>query len=86
MLSLRTGSTGRQKGEDHVNAYAIFAVNEHLEFLIDEAARNRAARVGKPSLRDRIASVVQSLRVSVATATYETSSIFPKLDDYPYRG
>lgn len=69
-----------------MNAYAIFAVNEHLEYLIDEAARNRAAMVGKPSLRKRIASAVESLRLSVATATYEKSSILPKLEDYPYRG
>ncbi len=69
-----------------MNAYAIFAVNEHLEYLIDEAARNRTANAGKPSLRARIATAVQSLRLTVATATYETSSILPKLEDYPYRG
>lgn len=69
-----------------MNAYAIFAVNEHLEFLMDEAARNRTANAGKPSLRARIATAVQSLRLTVATATYETSSILPKLEDYPYRG
>jgi hypothetical protein len=86
MLSLRTGPIGRQKGEDHVNAYAIFAVNEHLEFLIDEAAQNRMANAGKPSLRQRIASAVGSLRLRVATAKYDTSSILPKLEDYPYRG
>lgn len=69
-----------------MNAYAIFAVNEHLESLIDEAARNRLANVGKPSLSERIASAVQKVRLSVATATYEMSSILPKLEDYPYRG
>ena len=69
-----------------MNAYAIFAVNEHLEYLIDEAARNHAANAGKPSLRARIATAVESVRLTVATATYETSSILPKLEDYPYRG
>ena len=38
-----------------MNAYAIFAVNEHLEYLLDEAARNRAANAGKPSFGQRIA-------------------------------
>jgi hypothetical protein len=71
---------------DRVNAYAIFAVNEHLEFLLDEAARNRATKPVKPSLRQRIASATDKLRLSVATSTYETSSILPKLEDYPYRG
>lgn len=69
-----------------MNAYAIFAVNEHLESLIDEAARNRAARFGKPSLSERIATAVSSLRMTFATRTYEMSSILPKLEDYPYRG
>jgi hypothetical protein len=69
-----------------MNAYAIFAVNEHLEFLLADAARNRANHVAKPSVRVRIAKAVDKVRLSVATSTYETSSILPKLDDYPYRG
>jgi hypothetical protein len=69
-----------------VNAYAIFAVNEHLEFLLDEAARNRAVNAGKPSLSARIAAAVRSLRMTTAATTYEMSSILPKLEDYPYRG
>ena len=71
-----------------MNAYAIFAVNEHLEYLIDEAARNRAhkaAMPAKPSLRQRAAAAAANFRLHVAT-TYESSSIFPKLEDYPYRG
>jgi len=68
-----------------VNAYAIFAVNEHLEFLLDEAARNRTQKAPKPSLRSRISTAVEKVRSSVATSTYEMSSIFPKLEDYPYR-
>jgi len=69
-----------------MNAYAIFAVNEHLEYLLDEAARNRATKAAKPGLRTRFASAVDKLRLNVATSTYEMSSILPKLDDYPYRG
>jgi hypothetical protein len=85
MLSLRTGQTGRQKGEDHVNAYAIFAVNEHLEYLLDEAAQNRAINAGKPSFFQRMGKAIESFRLSVADAT-GTSSVLPKLEDYPNRG
>lgn len=76
-----------QKGEiETMNAYAIFAVNEHLEYLIEDAARHRATRADKPSLRSRIAGAVAKVRDSVATRTYDASSILPKLEDYPYRG
>ena len=69
-----------------MNAYAIFAVNEHLEYLIDDAARNRVSKARKPSLRSRIAAAVDKVRLSVAASTYETTSLLPKLEDYPYRG
>ena len=69
-----------------MNAYAIFAVNEHLEYLLEEGARNQSARIDKPSLRARIAGAIEKVRDSVATTTYDMTSIFPKLDDYPYRG
>ena len=68
-----------------MNAYAIFAVNEHLEYLLDEAAQNRAANAGKPSFSERVAKAVKSLRMSFADST-GTSSVLPKLEDYPYRG
>jgi hypothetical protein len=69
-----------------MNAYAIFAVNEHLEFLIEDAARNRTNKPARPSLRQRIADATASVRLNFATAKYESSSILPKLEDYPYRG
>jgi hypothetical protein len=69
-----------------VNAYAIFAVNEHLEYLIDEAARNRSANAGKPSMFKRIASAFGSFRPSATRANEDWGSILPKLEDYPYRG
>jgi hypothetical protein len=86
MLSLRPGRPGRQKGEIELNAYAIFAVNEHLEFLLEEAARNRMPKSQTSGLRSRFASAVDKVRSSVAGSTYETTSILPKLEDYPYRG
>jgi ethanolamine ammonia-lyase large subunit len=85
MLSLRPENREMQKGEIELNAYAIFAVNEHLEFLLEEAARNRTPKAHKPGLRARVASAVDKVRSSVAITTYETTSIFPKLEDYPYR-
>ncbi len=60
-----------------MNAYAIFAVNEHLEFLLEEAARNRMPKHQKPGLRSRIASAVDKVRSSVAGSTFETGSILP---------
>jgi hypothetical protein len=76
---------GTQKGAIELNAYAIFAVNEHLEFLLDEAARNRTPKAHKPGLRSRIASRIDKVRTTLAESAHETSSILPKLEDYPYR-
>ena len=67
-----------------MNAYAIFAVNEHLEYLLDEAAQNRAANAGKPSFLQRIEKAVQSLRMNFTDSG--TGQVLPKLEDYPYRG
>jgi hypothetical protein len=67
-----------------VNAYAIFAVNEHLEYLLDEAAQNRAVNAGKPSFLQRIEKAVQSLRMNFTDSG--SSQVLPKLEDYPYRG
>ena len=68
-----------------MNAFAIFAVNEHMEYLLAEAAANRAAKVDRPSMRARIAKAVDEL-LQAAEHTYATSSIFPKFQDYPTRG
>jgi ethanolamine ammonia-lyase large subunit len=68
-----------------VNAFAIFVVNEHLEYLLAEAAANRAVKVKRPSMRARIAKAVDEL-MQAAERTYATSSIFPKFEDYHARG
>ena len=68
-----------------MNAYAIFAVNEHLEYLLDEAAHNRAVNAGKPSFSERVATAVKSLRMSFTDST-GSSQVLPKLEDYSYRG
>jgi hypothetical protein len=86
MLSLRTGMNRATERRGHVNAYAIFAVNEHLEYLIDEAARNRIANAGKPSLRKRIASALAGFQVNAAKATGDWGSTLSKSENSPYRG
>ena len=67
-----------------MNAYALLAVNEHLEYLRAESARRERYATRGPSLRDQIASAVNGLRRSLGG---EPSTTFlPALQDYPYRG
>lgn len=63
-----------------MNAFAIFAVNEHLEFLLAEAAQRRALATEKPSLRQRIASAVASVRSAFDAEADYSRSILPRLD------
>ncbi len=87
MLLLRTGWTGTQKGAIKImNAYAIFAVNEHMEFLLAEAAQRRAMRTDKPGLLKQIASSASNARAALAMPLDSRGSILPALEDYPYRG
>jgi hypothetical protein len=85
MLLLRR-KTGTQKGAiKDMHAYAVFAVNEHMEYLLAEAAQRRALRADKPSLRERIASAAATVRNAVDAPADYSKSILPKLNDYPYR-
>ena len=68
-----------------MNAYAIFAVNEHLEFLLGEAARNRATAPRRTGLRVRIATALANVRAAVKTPVVTVDSVLPQLNDYPYR-
>ena len=68
-----------------MNAYAVFAVNNHLQELLDEAAANRRANVGKPSLRQRIASAASSVKTTLQSPADYSKSIIPTLQDYPYQ-
>jgi len=45
-----------------MNALATFYVNQHLQDLLDEAARERLRRAGQPTRTRRIVSALQSLR------------------------
>ena len=68
-----------------MNAYAIFAVNNHLQELLDEAAANRLANVAKPSLSKRIASAAASAKTTFRSPADYSNSILPTLQDYPYQ-
>jgi hypothetical protein len=68
-----------------MNAYAVFAVNNHLQELLDEAAANRAANVGKPSFLERIASAASSVKTTIHAPADYSNSIIPTLQDHPYQ-
>lgn len=68
-----------------MNAYAAFAVNEHIAHLQAEAAQRRALQTDKPSLLERIASAAATVRLAIDAPADYSNSILPKLDDYPYR-
>jgi hypothetical protein len=65
-----------------MNAYAVFVVNQHLEYLLAEAAQRRAMQPTKPSLRERIASVASSIKAALDAEADYSRSILPRLDPY----
>lgn len=69
-----------------MNAYAAFAVTEHIDYLLDEAAQRRSLRTDKPSLRQRIASAASHASHALSMPMDNRGTILPKLQDYPYRG
>jgi hypothetical protein len=68
-----------------MNAYAILAVNAHIQDLLDEAATRRMVSVEKPSLRVRIASAASRIKVTLQSPADYSRSIIPNFQDYPYR-
>jgi hypothetical protein len=75
-----------ERRDREMNAFAVFAVNEHLEYLLAEAAQRRMAdTLPKKTLRGRIASVATSVKSAFTTSAETTPSILPRLEDYPYR-
>ena len=49
-----------------MNALATVYVNQHLQDMLDEAARDRARQASKAARPSRIASVLSSLRQAMA--------------------
>lgn len=69
-----------------MNAYAYFIVNHHLNYLLEESAKQQRVReLFRPSLRDRIASAVAGVR-RVFDPVDLSGPVLPSLDSYPYRG
>ena len=77
----------QQKGAiENMNAYAVFAVNEHIEYLLAEAAQRRTYQSDTPNLFRRIASAASHALGVLAKPTDTRGAILPKLERYPYRG
>jgi hypothetical protein len=74
-----------ERSDQAMNTYAILAVNDHIQVLIDEAAANRRFSVDQPSMLKRIASAVSSVKTTLESPADYSQSILPTLDDYPYR-
>jgi hypothetical protein len=53
---------GAERSDTSMNAYAILVVNEQLETLRLDAASRRSFRVDRPSLLQRIAGFLSSIR------------------------
>jgi hypothetical protein len=68
-----------------MNSYSILVVNEHLEYLLEEAAARRAQTAETPGLLKRIASAAASVKSTIDTPADYSQSILPTLNDYPYR-
>ena len=70
-----------------MNAYAILAVNEHLEYLRDEVRSEPRRDTPYPARASASGSRRRSM-VSVAPsrARRPRPQVLPKLQDYPYRG
>lgn len=68
-----------------MNSYSILVVNEHLEYLLEEAAARRAQTAETPGLLKRIASAAASVKATIEAPADYSQSILPTLNDYPYR-
>lgn len=65
-----------------MQAYAVFAVNQHLETLLAEAARHRAVQVSKPSLRTRITARLAGIGALIEGADASARERTPHTRDH----
>ncbi len=68
-----------------MNSYSILMVNEHLDYLLEEAAALRAQTAGEPGLFKLIASAASWVKAAIEGPADYSKSILPTLNDYPYR-
>jgi hypothetical protein len=66
MLQMRTGTTGdAERSHEAMNTLAQLYVAQHLQDLLDEAAKERLRRATRSSRPSRIGSALSSLRVTI---------------------
>jgi hypothetical protein len=68
-----------------MNSYSILIVNEHIQYLLDEAEARHTTHVEKPGLLERIAAAASSVMAAIDGPADYSNSILPRLTDYPYR-
>ncbi len=68
-----------------MQAYAVFAVTQHLDTLLADAARYRSVQVSKPSLRTRIAARLAAIGSLIEGADASARESTPRTRDYPYK-
>jgi hypothetical protein len=88
MLSLRHRTIGAAERRAPVNAYAYYIVNHHIDYLLEQSAKQQrvAELFPEPTLRDRVASAVAGLRSIFANPIDLSGPVVPTLENYPYRG
>jgi len=71
-----------------VNAYAYYIVNHHIDYLLEQSAKQQriAMLFPQPTLRARIASATAGLRRFFANPIELSGPVLPNLENYPYRG
>ena len=71
-----------------MNTYAYFMVNHHLDFLLEQAAKQQRIDelFPQPTLRARIASAFTRLHRFLGGPVDLNGPVLPTLEHYPYRG
>jgi hypothetical protein len=70
-----------------VNGYAYYIVNHHINYLLEQSARQQRADAlfPQPTLRARIASAAAVIRRIFDPIDLSAPAV-PSLQNYPYRG
>jgi hypothetical protein len=68
-----------------MNALANLYVAQHLQELLDEAAKERLRRTARSPRHSRIASAATKVMAALAMPLDNRGTMFPKLDSSPNR-
>lgn len=67
-----------------MHSYSVIVVNDRIESLLAEASNRQLAKLArKPSLRKRLASIADSVKVAL-TAPADVLPSVPALSGYPF--